>query len=154
MVEVVLELRSGGGEPIVQREVHFRLAFDLWEEVFRVDGNGGEWRMEDLGGVERFLERLTHLPVAPFSALAPNARYRISVRLLCHPIAPVEKLRIGEWVAGGGAGTSRDPDEREVSLGLGKVIRFFFGGARPEDAPGGEGISPWFTPEELADATD
>jgi hypothetical protein len=70
-----------------------------------------------------------------------------------HPVAPRETERLGDWVAGTAARRSGsetdDPDGREVSVGLGELIRFFYKGAKREGAAESERFSAWFVPDEL-----
>lgn len=156
-VEFALALLDSRDRLVAESQVTFRLAFDLWEEVFRVDGGGAERRFETLEATRRFLADFERLPVAPRALLDAGARYRVRVALLHHAIAPPERSRVGAWIAGEadagpGEEPSRDPDGREVSLSLGGLIRAVFGGARGEEASAAEGTSAWFRVEDLARA--
>lgn len=158
-VEIVVDLVGGTDETIVRRRVFFRLSYDLWEEVFRAEEGGSERRFDTLGSLRSFLETMNGLPVAPLAGLSNDARYRIRVDLVPHAIAPAERARIADWIAGeggsegrGASGTARDADEREVSFGLGSLIRFFYGGANEESSARAAGESDWFRIEEIGHA--
>ena len=155
-VEVIVELLDRQEQVLLRRPVAFRVAFDLWDEVYRIDDGEEESRFDTMEGVRSFLAHLKNLPVAPIPAIPAMERYRIRVVVVSHPIAPAEKTRIGDWIAGEGTeGTARDAGEREVSLGLGTVIRYVFGGAAEgRETPAGEGLSPWFRLEEIGHASD
>ena len=45
-------------------------------------------------------------------------------------------------------------DGREVSLGFGSLIRYFFGEGAEGKMPAGAGLSPWFRPDELRHETN
>jgi hypothetical protein len=159
-VEIAVELRGSGEETIVRRRVFFRLSFDLWDEIFRVEEDGSEARFETLASLRSFLETFEGLPVAPLRALAGDEGYRLHVDLVSHAIMPAERARIGEWIAGegsagarSGSGTARDSDEREVSFGIGSLIRFFYGGSSEAKPTAVCASSEWFRPEELSRAT-
>ncbi|MBN1824648.1 MAG: DUF4390 domain-containing protein [Candidatus Eisenbacteria bacterium] len=155
-LDVVVELVDEEERVLVRRSVRFRIAYDLWEEIFRVRDEGraaAERRLEDIDSLRRFLRDLSGLEVAPLAAMEGSRRYRIRAGIVSHAIAPAEKERIGDWISGGDAGTDRDADRREVSLGFGGLIRYFFGGG-DEGPPEGAASSDWFRPEELRDAQD
>lgn len=151
-VEMALEVLDDRDRVVGRNRVSFRIAFDLWEEIFRVEGPGDPEHFADLAELETFLETLPSLPVAPISALDASKRHRIRVGMRLHPIAPRETERLGAWVAGEPGEDARrvtdDPDGREVSVSLGALIRFFYQGAR-KDEETQEGLSPWFVPAEL-----
>ena len=157
-LDVWIELVDEEEHVLVRRSIRFRIAFDLWEEIFRVGAEGGaaggdpERRFDGVDSLRRFLSGLNGLRVAPLAALEVDGRYRIRVGLISHAIAPAEKERIGDWIAGGEAGTEGDADRREVSLGFGAMIRYFFGGGGEESARAAE--SDWFLPGEIDDAQD
>ncbi|MFN0152112.1 MAG: DUF4390 domain-containing protein [bacterium] len=151
-VEYALSLLDASDRTIAESRVTFRLAFDLWEETFRVDGAGTGQRFDDLDAVRQFLASAPALPVAPLDRLARGERYRIRAALLHRAIATVERARLGAWFSGEEQGASRDPDGREVSLSIGRLIRTIYGGARDADPPPVIAVSRWFAPDELAPA--
>jgi len=152
-IDVVLELLDAREEIVVRRRVTFRLAYDLWEEVYRIDDGVSGGRYESIESVRLFLSELDALPVATLAALSPEGSYRLRVLLLSHAIAPSQKRRIGAWITGEGSGTAQDADEREVSLGFDTLIRFFFGGGAEGKSASGRGASSWFRPVELEEGS-
>ncbi len=157
-IEFVLELLDAEEHSIAGNRISFRIAFDLWEEVFRVQGLGEERRFPDADTFAAYLASPPRLPVAPVKLLGPDERFRIRVDLLLHPVAPEETDRLGEWVGGSvgeaGGGATGSSDGREVFVDLGQVIRFFYKGSRRSRALGTEGLSPWFTLADLRDEDD
>jgi hypothetical protein len=158
-IELALEVLDAREHVIAENHVSFRMAFDLWEEIFRIQGAGEERDFGDLAGLAAYLAEPPQLPVAPLSLLAAGERFRIRVALVLHPVAPRETARLSEWVAGTGpaeteraAGTDRaagSPDGRETLLDLGKVIGFFYRGSRRSPGSAAEAMSDWFLCEEL-----
>ncbi len=158
-VDLVIELVNERDELLIRRRHSFRVAFDLWEEIFRVDDGAKESRFNTLESVRGFLsdmERLAVMPVASIRTGAGGGPFKLRAALVSHAIAPAEKTKIGEWIAGdGGSGTDRNADEREVSLGIGSLIRFVFGGTvEGKGTPAVAGASVWFRVEDLVDAED
>lgn len=141
-----LQLMDGDGRVVSERRVECRIVLDLWENVVRVRTDRRDARLADLGELRRHFEDLRGMPVARRRALEDGRRYRVRVRAASHPVAPQEEARIREWVAGS-AGAGEGGEGREVFIGLGNLIRFFFGGGARGGAA--EGVSPWFTPGEL-----
>ncbi len=151
-VEYAFSLLDASDRTIAESRFTFRLAFDLWEETFRIDGAGVARRFDDLEAMRGFLANPHALPVAPLDRLARGERYRVRAALLHRAIATVERTRLGAWFSGEDEGASRDPDGREVSLSIGRLIRTIYGGARDEDPPAVIAVSRWFAPEELSAA--
>jgi hypothetical protein len=139
------------GEKTVHRgRLSLRLAFDLWEEVFSARSGDAERRFADLEALRAFLAELSDVPVAPLELLEVGARYRVRVGLRLHPIAPSERRRVEDAIAGDQRPRRAGDYEQELSVSLGKLIRLFYG---DDDAPArGEALSSWFQREELARA--
>ena len=135
-----------GDQVVGGNRLTLQLAFDLWEEIFSVRGDGLERRFRTLGQMQRYLADLPEVPVAPLSELSEGARYRLRVGLQVHPIAPAQRERIGDVIAGDRHPRHEGQDRQEASVSLGRLIRFFYQG-------GGEGragrvtVSAWFTRE-------
>ncbi len=146
-VDLQLEVLDGRGRAIDGRVLRLRLDYDLWDEVFSLaqGDDRGATRLPDDAALQAWFDRTPWLPVAPLAALANAGPVRLRAALRLHAIAPSERERLGEVVSG--------PDGQEVSLGLGKLIRYFYrGGAR--EGGGATADSPPFTPGELAHARD
>ena len=130
--------------------VSLQLAFDLWEEIFSVRGDGSERRFRSLDELQAHQAELGTVPVIPFNRLTPDARYRLRIGLQVYPIAPVEQDRVEDVIAGDQRPRREGQDQQEASVSLGRLIRFFYKG-------GGEGLgnqvilSDWFTRKELRD---
>jgi hypothetical protein len=155
-VEMRLDLRDADDRIVAERVFFYRIAFDLWEELFRVEGPGADdRRFESLDAVRGFLDELPRLPVARFGEIEAGTRHRLRVGCRLHPVAPRETERLGEWVGGEPDASERErnaraADEREVSVSLGKIIRFFYRGSGSADEAD-ERFSAWFVPDELPD---
>ncbi|MBK6898636.1 MAG: hypothetical protein IPH09_04985 [bacterium] len=145
-VDLQLEVLDGRGRAIDGQVLRLRLDYDLWDEVFSLaQGDRGVERLPDDAALQAWFDRTPWLPVAPLAALANAGPVRLRAALRLHAIAPSERERLGEVVSG--------PDGQEVSLGLGKLIRYFYrGGAR--EGGGATADSPPFAPGELAHARD
>ncbi len=145
-VDLQLEVLDARGRAIDGRVLRLRLDYDLWDEVFSIaQGDRAATRLPDDAALQAWLDRTPWLPVAPLAALASSGPLRLRAALRLHAIAPSERERLGEVVSG--------PDGQEVSLGLGKLIRFFYrGGGRAGDAATAD--SPPFSPGELPHARD
>ena len=145
-VDLQLEVLDGGGRAVDGRVLRLRLDYDLWDEVFSVaQGDRAATRLPDDAALQAWFDRTPWLPVAPLAALANTGPLRLRAALRLHAIAPGERERLGEVVSG--------PDGQEVSLGLGKLIRFFYrGDERERDAAAA--VSPTFAAGELEHARD
>lgn len=150
-IDVDLELLDARERVVGDSRLTLRLAFDLWEEVFAVETDGERRRFPDLAALEAFLADLRALPIAPLPALARDGRLRVRAGIALHPVAPSELARVGEVIGAATPDDGRGGGGQEVSVSLGRLIRLFYRrGDRP--APAAEGLSGWFTPEELPDA--
>jgi hypothetical protein len=149
-IEFRLEARDERDRTVAENDVLYRIVFDLWDEVFRLQGGGAAASFADADALERFLTDLPRVPVTPVGGLAAGRRHRIGVACRLHVIAPRETEELEQWVAGA-PDREEAGDGREISIGLGDVIRFFYkGGKRGEDF-GEERFSPWFVPDALPD---
>ncbi len=163
-IEMALEVLDPKDRVVGGQRVTFRLAFDLWEETFRVEGAGEERDFTSQAELEAFLAELPRLPVASFARLQDAAKnrepLRVRVGVVLLPLAPRESERLGDWVAGenGEHAPTQDrsdptrfsepvasDDGREVLVSLGQVIRYFFEGGRERNEVAAEGISAPFT---------
>lgn len=156
-LEVLLDVLDEDRRVLAANRVTFRLAFDLWQEVFSVDGPGGEHRFRDLQGLTDYLAHPPPLPVALLSDLPPARPLRLRVGLLVHPVAPAERERVEQILAGEGGEPGREEreperDGREVTIGLDRLIRFFYRGAAGRPSPEVEAESARFRLQELPDA--
>ncbi len=123
-----------------------RIEPDPWERAFVVRGPRIEHRAASLEEVSGFLARLGPFPVAPVRRLDAGRPLRVRVRLELHALAPAEAERAHALFAGdmgvGGA------DRREVSAGLGQLLRFFLG-RTPAGPWSAEAMSPAIDPRTL-----
>ena len=129
-----------------------QLAFDLWEEIFSVRGDGVERRFEHLEDLQVFLADIEDVPVAPLDDLTGDRRYRVRVGFQVHAIAPAQRDRVEEAIAGDRRPRREGQDQQEASVSLGCLIRFFYKGGG-EGRTGEISLSAWFTRKELDRAT-
>jgi len=152
-IEMALDVLDDRNHVVGSNRVSLRIAFDLWEQIFHVQGIGDDERFDDLDGLQNYLRAMPRVPVTPFATLNIAERHRVRVELTLHPVARRESERLSDWVEGRESrdGTTRDSDGREVSVSLGRVIRFFYRGARRDDAGELERLSAWFVPRDLGE---
>ena len=144
-VDLELEVLDAGGRSIAGRLLRLDLAFDLWEEVFTVTLDDRVIRLENTQALSDWLGKPPWLPVAPLAALHEKAALRLRVVMRLHTIAPSMREHLGSIVAG--------PDGQEVSIGLGRLIRYFYRGGRRDRATE-HASSPPFSLAELRHAQD
>ncbi len=141
---VALALIDRSGHELGGSRAEIRIEPDLWEEEWVLRTPRLDLRLSSIEEVAEHLARLGPLPVLPIDLLSDRATVRIRARLAVHPLAPAEILKVRALFGGQGS----DPDRREVSVGLGSLIRVFLGG-QPEEDWVAEAFSPPFTPETL-----
>ena len=151
-IEMRLETFDGKNRRVAENHLFYRIVWDLWDEVLRVEGPGEPRTLEGNAALATFLGDMPHLPAAAFAALDVHATHRLRVGCRLYPVAPRETERLTRWVAGGDeAGAPHNGDEREVSVGLSEVIRFFYKGSQRDPDELDPRFSAWFTPAELPD---
>jgi len=153
-IEMDVEVFDENGDVIAGNRVSYRIAFDLWEEFFQVTGGGDEQRFDALATLESYLADFPRIPVAPISALHPDDRLRIRVGLHLHPIAPAETDRLGDWAAGDEPSDRYDPEGSRAFVSFGKIIRYFYRGARDGAPSEVERTSEWFRIANLTVGSD
>lgn len=130
------------------KRLSLRLAFDLWDEVFSVQGGDAEQRFSELSELAAYLGALEPLSVAPLASLEPAGRYRVHVGLQVHPVATESRERLGDIIAGEQRPRREGDNAQEASVSLGRLIRLIYAGSG-DDGDGLEALSKWFTLEEL-----
>lgn len=149
-IDVDLELLDARDHVLAGNRVTLRLAFDLWEEIFAVEGAGEPRRFPDLAALEAFLADLRALPVAPLPPADGRGRLRVRAGVVLHPVAPSEIARVGEIIGGPPAGDDRAGGGQQITIGLGRLIRLFY--RRDDgDRDGAAALSDWFAISELRD---
>lgn len=128
-IELKLEVLQADDRPVAGHHLMMQLSFDLWEEVYAVSVAGRESRFPDLDGLRTYLSVLPSLPVAPLSVLDDVTPAVVRVGLRLHPIAPDTRGRMERMISGGRTVRSGPGDAvQEVSISLGRLIRFFYKG--------------------------
>lgn len=149
-VDLDVDVLDGRERTVARARVTFRLAFDLWEEVFSVSIDDRVHRLADLDTLRSWLSRPPALPLLPSRDLAAaEGPLVLRGRLTLHAIAPGDRRRVQEIIAGDG-GNDRD----EATISLGRLIRFFHRDRNDVADPSGAVRSRPFRLEELTHAVD
>ena len=150
-IEMHLEALDRRNHRVAEGDFFWRITWDLWDEVLRIEGPGSVQRFDRLDALEGFLADLGNLPVASWASFDASAEHRLRASCRLHPVAPVETERLSRWVAGEEPARRGEADSREVSVGLSDVIRFFYKGAARDADELDPRFSAWFVPDELPD---
>ncbi len=144
---LTLTLIDASGRERAGSQQEIRLEPDPWERTFLLRLPASQRRVSDLDELTAALRRLGPLHVASIRRLDPRAPVRIRARLSVHALAPAEADRAHALFAGDLSGNGAD--RREVSAGMGSLLRFFLGRApaSPWDA---QATSAPFTTRSLA----
>lgn len=141
---IAFTLSTDEGSTIEESRVDVRIEPDLWEERFLLRTPFLDVPLDTLGELGEALSRLGPLPVARMATVAPGVAHRVRARLAVHPIAPAEVERVQSLF-------TEDPrtERREISVGLGSLVRFFLGKRSDERWISDVTSSP-FTPAAIA----
>ncbi len=153
-IDLHISLRDEHSRVLHEHGLSLRLAFDVWEEVFSVSGQQRQRSFSDGNLLQLFLNDMPDVPLLPLSLVPAGRRCRIHIGLKLHAIAPSERGRVEQLIAGDSETAQIGQDQQEVSISLGRLIRFFYKGSAQRSQLTSEVLSPWFMREELADATD
>lgn len=127
-----------------QRLLSYALRFDVWEELYRLEGPDGERAYSSLAEADSSWAHLNGVRVARLADLQANMRYRIRVHVAVRPIAPEDRLRVAEFVNQSSAGKNE-----EMHIDIGALFARLVGDA-PQRAE--ESFqTPQFLPASLAE---
>lgn len=144
-VHLQFDVLDARDRTVADHSLRLHLAYDLWEEIYAVTHGGTTLFFNDDRTLKAWFDATPWLPLAPLSALAGMSPLRLRAALRLHVIAPSAREHLGSIVAG--------PDGQEVSVGLGRLIRFFYQEGR-RDRRAGSAHSQAFRLEELEHAQD
>jgi len=130
-----------------QRLLSFALRFDVWEELYRLDGPGGEQVFSSLADADSAWANLENIAIARLNTLRETSQYRLQVFVAVRPIAPEDRLRVAEFVNQSSAGQSE-----EMHIDIGALVSRLVGGRRPDAGESFE-TGP-FRPAELTEDPD
>jgi len=130
---MAFSLLDADGREIGHSRVEVRIEPDLWEQVFLIRTPLMDQRVESLDAVSEILGRLGPLPVLPIGGLEEQSIMRLRLRLAVHPLATAEVERVQSLFGGEPDEDEEDTDRREVSVGLGSLVRYFLRRSPDED---------------------
>jgi hypothetical protein len=93
--------RNNGGDPIALTAHTCRVAYDLWQEVFRVVVNGvSKPPVVNLKGVYRNCTEMVELPVVERATLkgAKGSDFYLAVKVEVNPVSAALQKQIENWV--------------------------------------------------------
>jgi len=152
-VDMDLALLGENGQILGGHSLSFKLAFDLWDEIFSVRNQDSEIRFSSLKEMQEYLADLVELPVIGIDRLDSDGQYRLQVEMVVHSIAPDEHERVEDVIAGNNRSTLEGGDGQEASVSMGRLIRFFYkGGGRNSGGPLLH--SAWFRGKDMSDETN
>lgn len=120
-------LREGESDPVALAVRTCRVAYDLWDEVYRlkISGPGGERDTAalNLEGVLRQCAEVRDLPLAERSLLVPGKAHYLGVIVEVNPISPqmVEQMR--RWVSRPAGSTGIGPGDALFGSFVGLFVR-------------------------------
>lgn len=129
MIVVAFSILDASGRERSATRAEIRIEPDLWENLIIVRTPVADHRLPTIEAVAEILANLAPMPVAPLRLVDAGGELTVRARVAVHPLAPAERRRV-HALFGGGTG---DADRREVSIGLGSLVRFFLGRTPEED---------------------
>lgn len=142
-----MTLIDASGRERAGSQTEVRIEPDPWEHTFLLRWPAMQRRVSDLDELTAALRRVGPLPVASLRQVDPRAPLRIRVQLTIHALAPAEADRAHALFAGDLSGNGAD--RREVSAGMGSLLRFFLG-RRPNARWDAQATSAPFTARSLS----
>jgi hypothetical protein len=95
--------REGAARPEALAVRHFRVAYDLWDEVYLVeerdDAGTRTWREPTRAAAMRRVTTLDRLPVAETARMPDGARYHVAVLVEVNPVSPELLAQVRRWLA-------------------------------------------------------
>jgi len=118
-----LRLEDDEQQPVVERWVEMSLRFDLWENIYRLDGLGGPRSFTTLAAADSAWSRIEVPGFCAAARLRSDASYRLILTIAVQPLAPEDRERLSRYVSrnSGGGG-------EELALDVGKVLARLFRG--------------------------
>ena len=120
-----LSLIDPSGTPAGGSAVEIRMEPDLWDGTLIMRTPFAERRAASIEEAAVQMERIGPIPVLPAARIQKDLAWRLRVRLAVHPLAPAETERIHRIFEGTGSGETGE--RREVSVGVGALVRYFLG---------------------------
>jgi hypothetical protein len=138
-----LRVEDRDEETVAEQFVEWTLRYDLWENVYRLDGPRGAHVYETMAAADSAWSRLRSHLVCPGDRLHADRDYRLVVRIAVEPLAPEDRERLGRYVRrnSGGAG-------EELAFDVGAAISRLFGGSRGKESAL-RAATPYFRIDEL-----
>ena len=92
--------RVGGGDPVALTAHSCRVAYDIWNEVFRVVVNGvTKPPVVNLNGVYRNCTDMSELPISDRATLkGKGSEYYLAVKVEVNPVSEALQKEIQRWV--------------------------------------------------------
>ncbi len=124
VIDCVIELQGDGGG---HRGILLRseLSYDVWDGIYGLRRGEFSAIFEDFLALRSACDRLEALPLAPLSAVPPQATFHLRLRVSVNPFAGEEEDRVARWLAET-VSDPRDPSRREFRVDLGGLIDGFF----------------------------
>ena len=144
-VDLDVDVLDARNRRVAGARITFQPAFDLWDEVYSVLVDGREHRLDDVAGLRAWLARPPEMRLLPHGDLRVfEEPLVLRGALTLHPIAPRDRRRVQDVIAGSGA-----EDRNEATVSFGKLIRFFYKDREQTSDPAGAARSRPFDVEEL-----
>jgi hypothetical protein len=137
-----VSLVDATGKPSEDRFYNFTLRFDVWEELYRLDGPGGERVFGSLAAADSAWAHPADLKLVPLSHLNGGEEYRLRVEVSVRSIAMADRLRLAEFVS-----RSSAAGRQELHVDVGALFTRLSGKVEAEGAARFE--SPRFRPASL-----
>ncbi len=118
-----LGLESLEGSVIKEHLLTFSLRLDLWENLYILDGPGGQTSFSSLAAADSAWSRLRDIDICGLDRLTADEEYRLRVQILVQPLGPEQRARLSHYVSSN-SGRNRD----ELALDLGAIFGRLMGG--------------------------
>jgi hypothetical protein len=145
VVDLFFDLAALGGGTIREDVRSFTLRYDVWGDTYSIEGPDTTLSFATFAGMQRAIEHVRGVRLAPFGAFDPGRSYRLRMSVMISPLRGVDRDKIAGWVSEN-MRSSEDDSWREQVLNLNDLISHFFSRERGDVNRSGWYESAFFKP--------